>query len=194
MTDMTRRDRDDLQKVVRLRTKLAKDGVAVREAELLAIVEDELSMSFRFDQDVIADITRQANEAITAADAALAQRCRELGVREEFRPKLALSWYGRGANAIGERRTELRKLAQTRIAAAGKAAKGTIDARSSQIVTDLIVGGLESTEARAYIETIPTAGELMPTFDVAALETEAKAAVDRQGIGHHLALLPRAHE
>jgi hypothetical protein len=177
MTDMTRRDRDDLQKVVRLRTKLAKDGIAVREAELLAMVEDELSMCFRFDQDVIADITRQAKDAITEADAALAQRCRELGVREEFRPQLSLSWYGRGENAIGQRRTELRKLAQTRIAAAGKAAKGTIDAQSSQIVTDLIVGGLESTEARAYIETIPTAAELMPTFDVAALETERQRSI-----------------
>jgi hypothetical protein len=100
MTDMTRRDRDDLQKVVRLRTKLAKDGIAGREAELLAMVEDELGMSFRFDQDVIADITRQAEEAITAADAALAQRCRELSVREEFRPKLTISWYRRGRTPV----------------------------------------------------------------------------------------------
>jgi hypothetical protein len=83
---MTRREREDLAKVTRLRAKVAKDGITAREAALLADVEEQLSAVYRFDHDAWADITRHAEQVVAEADKQIAQRCRELGIRESFRP------------------------------------------------------------------------------------------------------------
>lgn len=169
--EMTRRDRDDLQKVARLRAKVAKDGVAARETALLADVEEQLSAVYKFDHDAWADITSHAEELVKQADKEIAQRCREMGIRPQFRPQLVLQWDGRGENASRDRRAELRKAAQTRIAALGKEAKTAIDARTAEVLTELIAGGLESEAARAFLATIPTAEDLMPRLTLPELET-----------------------
>ncbi|MGH3305312.1 MAG: hypothetical protein ACRDOK_27340 [Streptosporangiaceae bacterium] len=167
---MTRRDRDDLAKVARMRARLAKDGIAAREAALLADVEEQLSAVYKFDHDAWADITRHAQQLIKDADRQIAERCRELGIREEFRPKLELGWMRRGENASSERRGELRRTSQTRIAALGKEAKMAIDGRAAEILTELIAGGLESEDAKAFLATIPTAEHLMPRLTLPELE------------------------
>jgi hypothetical protein len=94
-----------------------------------------------------------------------------MGIRPQFRPQLVLQWYGRGENASRDRRAELRKAAQTRIAALGKEAKTAIDARTAEVLTELIAGGLESEAARAFLATIPTAEDLMPRLTLPELET-----------------------
>jgi hypothetical protein len=170
MGGMTRRDRDDLAKVARLRAKVAKDGVAQREAELRADVEEQLSARYKASDAAWSEITKQAKEAVDLADQEIARICRERGVPEEFRPYLSLGWYNRGENAEASRRAELRKLAQTRIAAAGRQAKTAIEAKTAEVLTQLIAGGLESSEARVFLESIPTAQQLMPPVTIAELE------------------------
>ncbi len=167
---MSKTERHELARVVRLRAKVAKDGVGQLEAEQLAGVEDQLSATYRFDQDVWAEITRGAEGAVKVADDQIARICRDLGVPERFRPSLHLQWYQRGENALSERRAELRKVAQARIAGAGKKAKQTIDAKAAGLLTDLIAGGLESEEARAFLDSIPTAAALMPPVEIAELD------------------------
>jgi hypothetical protein len=176
---MTRREREDLAKVTRLRAKVAKDGITAREAALLADVEEQLSAVYRFDHDAWADITRHAEQVVAEADKQIAQRCRELGIRESFRPRLSLSWYDRGENASRERRSELRKAAQTKIAAMGKDAKMAIDARAADVLTELIAGGLESADAKAFLESIPTADQLMPRLTLSELEGADRSATRR---------------
>lgn len=171
---MTRRDREDLAKIARMRAKLAKDGIAARESAILADVEEQLAAVYKFDHDAWADITRHAQESIKEADAQIAQRCRDLGIREEFRPELRLTWFGRGENASRDRRAEIRKTAQTRVAALSKEAKMAIDAKSAEILTELIAGGLESEDAKAFLATIPTAEQLMPRLTLPELETSAR--------------------
>jgi hypothetical protein len=85
-----------------------------------------------------------------------------MGMSEEFRPRLVAQWYGRGENALRERRAELRKAAQTKIAAMGKAAKTTIDHRVAHLLTQLAADALESAEARAFLESMPLIDEMMP--------------------------------
>lgn len=171
MTDpISRRDREELQKIARLRAKVAKDGVATREAQLRAEVEEQLSAAYRFDDAVWSDITSAAKAAVEAADDTIAARCRELGVPARFRPMLTIGWYTRGENAAADRRAELRRLADRRITAAGKQAKTAIDRRTAGVLTELIAGGLETEEARAALESIPTPDELMPPVHIAELE------------------------
>jgi hypothetical protein len=167
---MSRQDREDLARVAKMRAKVAKDSVGHREAELRADVEAQLSATYQWDEDVWADITRNAKQAVDEADQRVAQICRELGVPERFRPRLRVEWYKRGENAAAERRAELRKLAQARIEAAGRKAKTAIESRTAEVLTELIAGGLESPEARAFLESIPTPQQLMPPVTIAELE------------------------
>jgi hypothetical protein len=167
---MTRAERDDLAKVARLRAKVARTAVVQREAELLADVEEQLSAQYAFADDAWAEITTGAAAAVAEADRQVAALCRERGIPEEFRPGLNLNWYGRGSNAVPARRAELRKVAQARIAAAGKGAKAAIEAREAEVLTELLAGGLTSQAARSFLESIPTAAALMPALQVRELE------------------------
>ncbi|MGI8752146.1 MAG: hypothetical protein ACR2MN_07515 [Acidimicrobiales bacterium] len=168
---LTRRDRDDLAKVARMRTKVAVAGIAEQQAALLADVEAQLSAIYRFDDKAWADIVKATREMVAEADAKIAAICEERGIRPEFRPGISSGFYGRGENAIAKRRAELRKAAQTRIDAAAKRAKAAIEARSVEVQTELIAGGLSGDDARAFLATIPSADQLMPKVTVAELET-----------------------
>lgn len=48
----------------------------------------------------------------------------------------------------------------------GKEAKVAIDRKMAEKMTVLVAGGLESDEARAFIETMPSIDELMPQFSI----------------------------
>ena len=93
-----------------------------------------------------------------------------MGVRKEFRPSLHVGWYDRGENADAKRRTELRKVAQTRLEARARAAKLEVERHEVTVLEKLAAGALESTEAKAFLEAIPSASELMPTVTLAELE------------------------
>lgn len=167
---MTRTERDDLAKVARLRAKVARTAVAQREAELLADVEAQLAAEYDFADETWAEITKGAAEAVADADQQVAALCRARGIPEDFRPSLSVTWYGRGRNAVAGRRVELRKVAQTRIAAAAKGAKAAIEASEAEVLTELLAGGLTSDAARAFLESIPSAKALMPPMHVRELE------------------------
>lgn len=89
---------------------------------------------------------------------------------EAFRPSLHLSWYRRGENADRDRRTELRKVAQTELAARGKAAKVEIGRRAADLLTELAGGALKSSESKAFLEAMPSIDELMPRITLPELE------------------------
>jgi hypothetical protein len=106
-----------------------------------------------------------------------------------MRPKLQLGWCGRGENAFADRRAELRKVATTRIAADGKQAKAEIERQSLDVQERLLIGGLESDEAQAFVESMPKADELMPPISVAEVERTGRVA---RMSGHEERALDRA--
>lgn len=180
-TPMTKGERNELAKVARLRARVAGANVAQRQAELLAEIEEQLSAEYRFDDAAWADVTTEANRAIAEADAAVSQRCRDLGIPDRFRPSLTIGWYSRGENAAAARRTELRALAKARVEADAKAAKLVIANREADVLTEIIAGGLETDAARRFLDSIPTAHELMPAFTLAELQPVAPANRSRIG-------------
>jgi hypothetical protein len=167
---MTKAERDELVKLAKRRERTAKAGIEHRAAELLADVESQLASTYASSNELWVELTAEAKRLVDGIDAQIAQRCRELGVREEFRPGLSLSWYGRGENGDAQRRAELRKVAQTQITAESRRAKYVIEARTTDVLTELAAGAFHSDEAKAFLATIPTAVELMPTISVKALE------------------------
>jgi hypothetical protein len=163
-------ERENLARLARKRAKLAKDMVAEREKTLAADVEDQLAAVHRFDDDAWAEITRAAEKMAAEADAKIAEITRQLGMPPHLRPELRLSWYQRGESGSAGRRAELRKLAQARIAAAGQAARTAIEAKVLEVETELVRDGLDSAEAVAYLNAMPTAEDLMPPVRIAELE------------------------
>jgi hypothetical protein len=175
MSDMTKADRDELRRVVRMRAKVAHNGIEARRAELLADFEAQMAAKYDFDDARWSEITATAATAIREGDRQIADICGEVGIPEEFRPRLALSWRDRGENAVAGRRAELRKVAATRLDALAKAAKVSIDRAELDACTDLAAGALQTDEARAWLERQPTIDQLMPPLDLAEMEARRRA-------------------
>jgi hypothetical protein len=177
-TAISRSERDDLLRVATLRERAAKTAAAQRSAELLADFEQQLASRYSFDQSEIwAKAYEAAEKAVAAANANVGEECEKLGIPKRFAPSIALHWYGRGENASKERRAELRKVAQTRIAAVEKKARAKIDQMNADVQIELIANGL-SDAAKMLLEQMPRVDQLMPALAV----TEAEALLeDRRG-------------
>ena len=175
---MTRTERDELGRLVRRRERFMKSQAKERSAHLLADFEQKLGALYEWDQDETwAALTRQAKDVAEAADVGLARRCEELGIPRQFRPKLSLSWYGRGENASKERRSELRKMAQTRIVAVERSAMSRIERWSLETQERLVAPALTSAAAQQFLGELPAVESLMPTFDESAVRKLIAGAV-----------------
>jgi hypothetical protein len=167
---MSKAERDNLARLARQGGRLSKQHVKERQAALRADVEDQLAAEYRADEDIWTDITRQADAEVARADKKIAAICQAWGIPEEMRPRLSLSWHRRGSSASAERRAELRKLAHARIEQAGQSANVTIDTKVHAIETELVRDGLESSEAHAFLASLPSAEDLLPRVDIGELD------------------------
>ena len=168
---LTRTDRESMLKVVRMNERVAKTALKERSAQILADFEQKLAAEFKFDDDETwKTLTKDAKAFVDETDAKIAQRCAELGIPKAFRPGLTLGWHRRGENASQERRSELRRVAVSRISVMEAQGKAAIERRSAEIQTQLIAGGLASDEARRVLESLPKAEDLMPALALIQVE------------------------
>jgi len=165
-TEMTKAERSDLAKFIRRREKAAKTAAAQRAAELRADAEKKLCAIYTPDDD--ATFRRMYDDAIAAAErcqAEVEKRCTELGIPATFAPSLDCRWYGRGENALKDRREELRKAAYARIDALEAAARTRIEVESVELEGKVIANGLTSEAATQFLAAMPTVDQLMPLID-----------------------------
>ena len=168
---MTKGEREALAGLARKRERLSKTAASQRSAELLADFEQQLGTAYSFDDDETwAALHAAAKEAVDTAGVEIAKRCKELGIPKNLAPGLDLRWYRRGENGSKERRTELRKMAVTRIAAMEKAARTAIESNSVEVQTELLAGGLTTDAAKIFLEEMPTAETLMPVLDATEIK------------------------
>lgn len=167
---LTKSERTELTSIIKMRGRLAREGVSLRQAELLADFEAQLAAIYDSNADAWREVTQEADRVVAEADAVVAARCEGLGIRPEFRPSLNLSWYGRGENADQKRRAELRKVAVTRLDAMAKAAKHEISQQETEARTAIAATALTSIDATAWLDRLPTAEALMPALQVAEVE------------------------
>ena len=163
---MTKTERNDLARLIRHRERLMKTAASQRAAELLADFERQLGTIYSFDDDEIWKAAALAVDSeVEAAKTRIAERCRELGIPKTFAPTIGHYWQNRGENSFKERRTELRKMATTKIAALEKAARTKIENHSVEAQTALIAEGLTSDAAKAFLDQLPSPESLMPPLD-----------------------------
>ena len=179
---MTRNEREDLQRLVRQREKLQKSAAKLRSAKLLADFENQMGAIYQPEDDPVwQEAERIAQEASDKANSAIAKRCAELGIVKQFAPSLTCDWHHRGDwSANSKRRTELRKMATTRIAAIEQKALVTIEASSVEAQTQLCIAGLTSEAARAFVAALPTVESLMPALSFEAIAGPAEPPVAEQ--------------
>jgi hypothetical protein len=166
---ITKGEREELRKAILKNAKVARNYAKYHGVRILANVEEKLAAIYKFEDEALIDITAEAKKAVDDADAALAARCRERGIPENFRPSLSLGFYGRGENAIASRRAELRKVAQTRVEAMVMEATLAIDREEAAQLMQLTITGLTSDEAIAFLESMPSPEDLMPSIEALKL-------------------------
>jgi hypothetical protein len=162
---MTKADRDQLIRLVKARARQAKAEAETREKVLLAELEDQITAEYSRRDELWAEAEAIAEEAAAKANDLIVAACADLGIPASQAPRLELGWRRRSSSLSDpSRRAELRKLAQTRLAALTRTAKTMIDGKALEAETALLVGGLETDEARELAAAMPTAEQLMPAL------------------------------
>jgi hypothetical protein len=179
---MARAEREDLQRLVRQRGKVLKSATKQRSAELLADFENQMGQEYSFDQD---EIWQQAAEIaereVAKAQKQVAARCHELGIPDRFAPSLSLHWNHRGYNnLVTERRSELRNMAKTKIAAIEHKAIVQIEMSCLDAQTQLAMAGLTSDAARSFVDRLPSIDTLMPRLSFAEVAGDADPPIAEQ--------------
>jgi hypothetical protein len=144
----------------------AEEWAAKRRAE----VEAQMSRIYKFDEhEVWQQATEKAKRVVAEANKEIASVCKELRILPQFAPKLDLEWWGRGENAVKERRKELREAAEARIDAMLLGMKRQIEKDTLARLTDVSAHGLQSEAAQAFLKQMPNWELLMPRVDVRKL-------------------------
>ena len=162
---MNKTDRNDLIRLLRLRAKQARSDAETRAKILTAEVEDLMAGQFEAEDQLWAQAVAIAEKAAVKANELIAEQCALLGIPQQHAPGLELRWRARSQEFTSfARRAELRKVAQTRLAALTAAAKSAIDNQALAAESTLVAGSLESADARAVLDALPTAEQLMPAL------------------------------
>ena len=166
-------ERAILEKTINARYQVAADDIKALAADQMARAEAELSQEFDAQDELWKDLTLMASRAAKEADAELARRCEAAGIRASFRPSIHVNFYERGENANPYRRGELRKLACARVEANMKKALAELRRRKAAALEMLVLGGLDSDAARAFLANMPTAADLLPSQSLVQMDVLA---------------------
>lgn len=168
---LSRNETHDLSMIIKDRTKVLKAHAEEQAAVCMADFEKKLAAIYSWDQDEIwKEAALEAQKSAKEAQEKIAKRCEELGIPKTFAPSLAVSWQGRGENALRDRRTELRRVAKTSIEAMTKAAITKIEKQSLDLRTQVVGMGLLSSDARLFLESLAPVEDAMRALDFAEIE------------------------
>ncbi len=168
---LSRNETHDLGMIIKDRGKVLKAYAEEQAAACLADFEKKLATVYSFDQDEVwKAATAAAEKVVRESQDKVAKRCRELGIPKTFAPQIGMTWQGRGENALASRRTELRRVATTSIAAMTKAAITKIEKQSLELRTQVVAMGLLSADAKVFLESLAPVEEAMRALDFAEME------------------------
>ena len=177
---MTKSERAELSSLIRKRERVMKAAARERSTTLLAEFEAQSARIYSFNEDEVwKQATLAAKEAAVQANEVILARCRELGIPSEFAPGVNFSWYGRGENAVAERRAELRRVAKAKIDRFEAEAVTRIERLSLSAQTEVVISGLESIAAKDFLERMPSIDELMPMIDAGEIKSLVDAKAGR---------------
>lgn len=168
MSGMTKTERDELRRLVRQRSKVLRDEVKARTAELAAEVEQTLVARF-YERDqkrleaerAIQTVIDEANGKIMAVLDGVDYQV--TGVGRSPLPPAHIRWDTTD-------RIALRMAAIRDIEARAAAAVLQLSRQEVDLLEKLARGALASEDALAFLASIPTVGELVPSVRMEELE------------------------
>jgi len=169
---MTSRERSDLAALIRQRERVLKTKIKERSRELLAQFEQQAAVIYEYDDDATwSEAVKIAEQEIVKANTKIAERARQLGIPKRYAPRVAFGWIGRNEQyAVQQRRAELRRVAQSKIAALEQAALSKIAEQALQAQTEVVKLGIETQAAKAFLEAMRPLEQLMPPLEVRNVE------------------------
>ena len=167
MTGMSKDDRNALIRIVKARAKQSEREADSRAKILLSEIEDLMAAEYEARDALWDDSVAIAEEAKIKANEQIRARCAEFGVPARHAPQLNLSFQSRSLSfADRGRRAELKNPAEARLDALTTTAKAEIQRRALDVEEQLLVSGLETSEARMVIQAMPTVEQLMPSLSL----------------------------
>ena len=168
---LSRSETHDLSMIIKDRTKVLRAHAEEQAAACIADFEKKLAAVYEFDQDEVwKAATEEARKVVAECQEKIAKRCQKLGIPRTFAPEIGMSWLGRGENALASRRAELRRVAQSSIAAMTKAAITKIEKQSLELRTQVVAMGLLSDGAKVFLDSLAPVEEAMHSLDFAEIE------------------------
>ena len=172
-------ERAELRALVKSQFKVLRAEVEQRRAEMLADLETQLNERYAAWDKQWSDTMFLCQEKALEANRAVNDILREMidqpdGGRSEY-----MLVHFQAPHKPDRRRAELRSTGVARIHADVKAAMLRLDRDEADLLRTLTVGALESEEAKAFLEAIPTVGELVSRARLAELEAELSREGDQ---------------
>jgi len=178
MSGITKGERAELKSIVRQQFKVLRAELEQRELEMLANLEDQIADKYATEDQTWAALQHEVHEAVMAANRAINDAIYKHGYAEKGPTER--SWVAEPhMKQPQERRMDLRRHAHSRIREQVRAARLDLDRREADTLRTLAVGALETSEAQAFLEKIPTVGELVPTARLAELEASLRGEEDK---------------
>jgi hypothetical protein len=180
---ITPREVSDLLKLIRAKERALRSGAKLRCKELIRNFERQVSRRYKFDEEKIwQEAMKCVEQEWVKANAAIAKSCAELGIPEEFAPGIEQPhWYSRGANAVAERRNELRRVAHAEAEEQEERALAQILDWSAEAQATVVEKGLKSPAAVQLLAGVRTLERLMPALDLPKLEKKLNQEPDDEG-------------
>jgi hypothetical protein len=172
-SQMTKHDLDKLLQLVRQEAKALKSATGARAAQVLADFEQKIATKYSIDHKPgWAKLFGQANEIIQKLNAQIVADIEAQGIPAIYAPGAGIGWLDRGENLLAERRAELRRVAESQAEADQKTAQTKVDLWSVKEQRELLAHGLESEQARNFLERRPSLETLMPALRLADIEKD----------------------
>lgn len=163
---MTKAEREELRRLLRSKFKVLRADVAARKAELEADLTRQVEAEFAASDKAYDDAMYQLRMAADEANRKANDIGRQLWGREKWGEKhdrqiITTAAIDRpGKTERWQRTNQGRADIEQRV----KAALLELDRQENELLTDLATSALESAEARAFFQRIPSVTELVPAY------------------------------
>lgn len=172
MSGMTKAERTELRSLVRNQFRVLRAEVEQREIELQADVEQQIADKYHAEDERWNAAYGQIREVLSTANKEVHDVLYQHGLREKDGTEAVIVGLAREIREKPDarERANLRRLGFVKLAAKVKAATVDLDRREADMLRDLALGALESSEAQKFLTQIPSVGELVPASRLAELE------------------------
>ncbi len=183
---LSRHETHDLGMIVKERAKVLRAHVEQRATEVLADFESKVAAMYSFDCDEVWEkAVAEASAVVKESQRKINDRCKALGIPSQFAPGLSIQWHARGQSATAGRRTELRRVAKSRVDAMAKAAITKIEHLSLDLRTQIVAMGQLSADAKLFLESLAPVDETMRALEFREVELALEDQTARRQWGDY---------